>query len=296
MPALEVAELRKSYGSLQALRGVSFAVEPGEVLGYVGPNGAGKTTTLRIALGLVHADSGTVRVLGALAASSATRERVGYLPGELRLYGDRTARSFLDLFASFRPRRPPVLRPSLLDALGLGPSDLGRRIKFLSHGTRQKVGLVAAMQHDPDLLILDEPTTGLDPLVQRAFREVLVERVERGRAVLLSSHVLSEAEALCHRVAVLRAGELLAVEPIEALRRRMVRRVQVRVRGTPPAALLTAPGVTRHEVQGADVVLWVQGDVNPVLRAVAATDVERFVFAEPQLEDVFMSFFAGQPS
>jgi ABC-2 type transport system ATP-binding protein len=294
MPALEVSDLHKSYGSIQALHGVSFNVEAGEVLGYLGPNGAGKTTTLRILMGLVHADAGRVRLLGEPLRSPAVRERIGYLPGELALYGDLTARTLLDLFARFRPRRPPVLQEHLLQTLSLEAADLSRKLKFLSHGTRQKVGLVLAMQHDPDLLVLDEPTTGLDPLVQRGFRDVLRERVEQGRAVLLSSHVLSEAEAMCHRVAVLRAGELLTVESVEVLRQHLVRRVQLHLRGAVPETLSSLPGVTRSEINGQDVVLWVQGDVNPVLRAVAQVDVERFVFSEPQLEDVFLGFFAGE--
>ena len=293
MQALEVTGLHKRYGALPALCGVSFDLGPGEILGYLGPNGAGKTTTLRILLDLVRADAGTVRIFGQPATRAAVRARVGYLPGELRLYDDLRAQAVLDLFAGFRPGRPPVLRPALLAALGLEPADLARRLKILSHGTRQKVGLVLAMQHDPELLLLDEPTLGLDPLVQRALRTVLQERAAAGRAILLSSHVLSEVEAVCHRVAVLRAGSLLALESVQALRQRVVRRVQVRVRGVAPAGLGGVAGVVRAEIRGPDAVLWVQGDVNPVLRAVAALDVERFVFAEPQLEDVFLSFFAG---
>jgi ABC-2 type transport system ATP-binding protein len=294
MFALEISDLRKRYGRIHALRGVTFAVRPGEILGYLGPNGAGKTTTLRILVGLVRADAGTVRVLGNRPRSASVRDRIGYLPGELRLYGDMRAGALLDLFARFRPTRPPVLRERLLDAFALTTADLSRRLKFLSHGTRQKVGLVVAMQHDPDLLILDEPTIGLDPLMQRAFREVLGERAARGRAVLLSSHVLSEAEAACHRVAVLRSGELLAVESVEALRKRMVRRVHVRVHGTLPAGLATVPGVARSEIHGSEAALWVQGDLNPVLRAVSQLDIDRFALPEPQLEDIFLSFFEAR--
>ena len=296
MSALEVASLRKRYGTVQALRDVSFSVEPGEIFGYLGPNGAGKTTTLRILAGLVHADTGTARLLGEPARRATIRSRIGYLPGELRLYGGMTAGAILDLFAAFRPYRKPVLRERLLDAFGLGPADLARRIKVLSHGTKQKLGLVIAMQHDPDVLILDEPTNGLDPLVQRACRSILQERATAGRAVLLSSHVLSEVEAICHRVAVLRAGELLAVEEVEVLRARILRRAQLRARAPLPETLARVPGVARAEIEGFDAVLWIQGDLNPVLRAVAQLDVERFVFAEPQLEDVFLSFFAGASS
>ena len=293
MPALEVADLHKRFGRVRALRGVSFALEPGEVFGYLGPNGAGKTTTLRIILGLVRADRGAARLLGGPAGEPASRERVGFVPGELRLPGGMTGRAVLEHFARFRPARPPVLRERLLDALDLRESDLRRRVKWLSHGTRQKLGLVAALQHDPDLVLLDEPTNGLDPLVQRAFRDVVRELAARGRAVLLSSHVLSEVEAVCGRVAVLRDGELLAVEGIEALRGRLTRRLEVRFRGAAPADLAALPGVTRAETAGDGATLWLRGDVNPLLRRLAGCDVAHLVFPEPQLEDVFLDLYRG---
>ncbi len=293
MPAIEVAGLRKRFGPVHALRGVSFALEPGEVFGYLGPNGAGKTTTLRIAVGLVRADAGEVRLLGEPARRASARERIGYLPGELRLWDDWSARALLDHFARCRPSRPPVLRGPLLEAFGFAAADLGRRVKSLSHGTRRKLGLVLAMQHDPDLLLLDEPTAGLDPLVQRAFREVVLERAAAGRAVLLSSHVLSEVEAVCGRVAILRAGELLALESIESLRARMLRRARVRFRGPAPAGLTRLAGVERAEVGGNEATLWVRGDPNPLLAEVARAGVEQFVFPEPQLEDIFLAYYRG---
>jgi len=294
MPALEVAGLAKRFGRVHALRGVSFAVEPGEVFGYLGPNAAGKTTTLRILLGLVRADRGRARLLGAPAGRPASRERVGFLPGDLRLPGGMTGRALLDHFARFRPSRPPVLRERLLDALDLRESDLARRVKWLSHGTRQKLGLVIALQHDPDVVLLDEPTTGLDPLVQQGLRGLIRELAARGRALLFSSHVLSEVEAVCGRVGVLRAGQLLAVEEIEALRARLVRRLEARFRGPAPADLATLPGVARAELAGEAATLWLRGDVNPLLRRLAACQVEHLSFPEPQLEDVFLDLYRGR--
>jgi len=291
MNALEVSGLSKRFGRVQALRDVGFGVAPGEIFGYLGPNGAGKTTTLRIAMDLVRADRGEVRLLGATSRQARSRQAVGYLPGELHLHGEMNGHAVLDFFAGFRPRRPPVLRARLLDALDLGESDLARRVKSLSHGTRQKLGLVLAMQHDPELLLLDEPTAGLDPLVQHAFRALLLELASRGRAVLLSSHVLSEVEAVCGRIAILKAGQVLAVEAIDTLRARVVRRMQVRFRGEAPPALAARPGVVRAEVAGRDATLWVQGDINPLLREIATAGVEQFVFPEPQLEDIFLDYY-----
>jgi ABC-2 type transport system ATP-binding protein len=294
MNAFEVSGLSKRYGRVQALRGVSFGVAAGEIFGYLGPNGAGKTTTLRIALGLVRADRGMARLLGAPAGDARAREAIGYLPGELRLYPDMTGWGLLDYLARFRRGRPPVLRARLLEALDLDEGTLSRRVKTLSHGTRQKLGLVLAMQHDPDLLLLDEPTAGLDPLVQRAFRGLLLERAARGKAVVLSSHVLSEVEAVCGRVAILRAGELLAVESIQTLRGRVVRQMHVRFEGEAPATLAGLPGVTNARIDGREALLSVQGDLNPLLREIATRPVEQLVFPEPQLEDIFLQYYGPE--
>ncbi len=293
MPPLVVEDLAKRYGRVRALAGVSFSVEAGEVFGYLGPNGAGKTTTLRIILGLVRASAGGVKVLGSAPGDVRSRSDIGYLPGEMRLAGEMTGSGLLDYFAGFRPAAPPVLRPKLLSALGLQPSDLARRVKFLSHGTRQKIGLVIAMQHDPRLLLLDEPTTGLDPLVQKAFRDLVLDFAARGRAVFFSSHVLSEVETVCARVAILRGGKLVAVESVGDLRSRMLRRLEVSFRGDAPPGLKTVAGVDRWEIEGRNARLWVRGDVNPVLRLLAREEVERFVFPEAELEDIFLTYYAG---
>ena len=290
-PPLEVTDLTKRFGSIEALRGVSFVVEPGEVVGYLGPNGAGKTTTLRIALGLVHPTAGEVRLFGQPPANAASRDDIGFIPGDLRLYGDMTGRGVLEYFAGFRPRRPPIRRGEIADALGVDTGVLRQRVKFLSHGTRQKLGLLVAMQHDPAFLLLDEPSNGIDPLVQHAFRALVVEHARRGRAVLLSSHIISEAEAVCSRVAILRAGRVVALESIEALRASVVRRARIGFRGAPPAGLAETPGVTRVEANGADVALWLRGDVNPLLRTLAGADIERLVFPEPELEDIFLDYY-----
>jgi ABC-2 type transport system ATP-binding protein len=291
MQPLEVRGLAKRFGAVEALRGVTFSVEAGEVFGYLGPNGAGKTTTLRILADLVRPGAGSARLLGRDSRDPASREEMGYLPGDLRLHGDMTAFAALDFFAGFRPRKPPRLRARLLEALGLDGATLVRRVKFLSQGTRQKVGLVAAMQHDPALLLLDEPTNGLDPLVQRDFRALLGDFAARGRAVLFSSHVLSEVEQACGRVAILREGELVALEAIGALRDKVLRRLTVRFRTAPPPALAQVAGVVRSEIEGREATLWVRGDLDPVIAALAAAPVEDLSFPEAQLEDIFLAYY-----
>jgi ABC-2 type transport system ATP-binding protein len=290
-PSLSLADVSKRFGAVHALRAVSFDIAPGEVFGYLGPNGAGKTTTLRAVLGLVRPETGSIRVLGRPAAHPAARRGVGFLPGELRLWNELNGRAVLDHFARYRPDRPPQLRARVLEALALDDATLARRVKVLSHGTRQKLGLAIAMQHRPELLLLDEPSLGLDPLVQRAFRTLVQEFAADGSAVLFSSHVLSEVEAVCDRVAILRAGEIVAVESVETLRHRVVRRLWARFRQHVPGELQNLPAVERMEVTGKDASLWIRGDINAVLRVLATADVEELVFPEPQLEDVFMGYY-----
>jgi beta-exotoxin I transport system ATP-binding protein len=287
---LELHNLKKNFGTVAALRGVSFSVERGEVFGYLGPNGAGKTTTLRIILGLVRPSEGNVRIFDRPASDAGSRNDIGFLPGDLHLYGDMTGLATLDFFAGFRPAAPPILRDSLIDRLGLDQSTLHRRVKFLSHGTRQKIGLLIAMQHDPGLLLLDEPANGLDPVVQHAFHGIVRDFAERGRSVLLSSHMLSEVETVCRRVAILKAGEIVALETIDNLRDKVVRKLTVKFRRDVPQ-FSGVPGISRFEMRDREAVLWVRGDLNPLLRVLAGAEVDDMVFPEPELEDIFLSYY-----
>ncbi len=292
-PALEVLDVRKRFGAIAAVDGITFSVAPGEIFGYLGPNGAGKSTTLRIVGGLVRADAGAVRILGASHRDARARRSIGFLPGELKLWGSMRAGDLLDRIAAFRPERPPVLRARLLEVLDVGPEVLAKKVKFASHGTKQKIGIVAAMQHDPELVLLDEPTLGLDPLVQEAFRRELVALASRGRAVLFSSHILPEVEAICRRVAILRKGKIVALETVDALRRATVRRLRVRFAAAAPADLASIPGVARVAPLERGAEIFVQGDVNPLLRRLAGEEIEDLVFPEPELEDIFMTYYRG---
>jgi len=294
---LQLRGLAKHYGKVPALKGLDLTLSPGEVLGYLGPNGAGKTTTLRLVLGLLHPTAGEIVLFGQrmrarTAAGARLRERLGYLPGELSLYGEMSGHALLDYFARFHPRRPPPLpwQSRLREAFGLDKITLARRVKLLSHGTRQKLGLVLSMQHQPELLLLDEPTLGLDPFMQQAFATLIRELAQQGKAILFSSHILSEVERLCQRVALLRAGELIALETISALRHKMVRRMTLRT-ASPPPGLGQLPGVLRCERQEAQITLWVQGDLNPLLRALATIQVDALIFPEAELEDVLAQYY-----
>jgi beta-exotoxin I transport system ATP-binding protein len=292
---LQLRDLAKRYHRVTALRSVSFAVETGEIFGYLGPNGAGKTTTLRLILGLAHPSAGEIEIFGKRVApasrhSVAMRQRLGFLPGELSLYSEMTGQALLDYFARFRPQHPPAWRERLLEALALDTGTLRRRVKLLSHGTRQKLGLVIAMQHQPDLLLLDEPTLGLDPLMQRAFIELVKELASRGTTIFFSSHILSEVENLCQRVAILRAGELIALESIAKLREKMVRRMTIRFADAVPQ-LENLPGIVRVETRDKELTLFVRGDINPLVRQLANHQIDHLVFPEPELEDIFAHYY-----
>ena len=291
-PAIEVEHLTKYYGSTRGVERLSFTVEPGEVFGFLGPNGAGKTTTIRLLLDLLRPSRGTIRVLGLDPRRDVleVHRRVGYLPGELALYERLTGETFLDMVDALRGERDGRTR-RLADRLDL---DLTRRIGTLSHGNRQKFGLVLAFAYEPDLLVLDEPTQGLDPLVQQEFYALVQEARDRGAAVFLSSHVMPEVERTCDRVAIVRAGELAAIEDVGHLKTRSVRTVEIHLAGPADAAAFRdLPGVRSAQARGDVVVLSVEGSIDPVVKAAARHEVIDLVTHEPSLEDVFLAFYGG---
>ena len=306
MNAIETAGLSKHYQQdnvirrlgpgrrdpIRALEGVTLAVRPGEVFGFLGPNGAGKSTCIRLLLGFLHPTSGSARVLGLDTETDgvAIRGRVGYLPGGIALYDAMTGRDLLDYLGAFYGR-PPALRPRLLDGLELSAGDLARPVRDYSRGMRQKLGIIQALQHDPELAILDEPSEGLDPLMQRAFYEILDELRAAGSTVFLSSHVLSEVERVCDRVAIVRRGRLVALEEIGALLARRRRSVEMRVEGDPPT-LAGVPGVSDVVAVGGHLRCHLEGDVRPFMAAIAGSQVTDLTIEPARLEDAFLELYA----
>jgi ABC-2 type transport system ATP-binding protein len=290
--AIRTENLTKRYGPALALDGVSLAVGAGTIYGFLGPNGAGKTTTIRILLGFIRASAGTASIFGhdAWADGVAARRNIGYLVGADALYPDMTGSSLLDHAAALSGSQP-VLRSRLLDALELGPEALRRRLSTYSKGMRQKVALIAAMQHDPELLILDEPSDGLDPLIQRNFEQCLREANRRGRTIFMSSHDLPEVERICERVAIVRGGRLLAEESIADLARLHRRQATVIFKGPAPADIGDTAGVTVVERNGSRVELDIDGEIGPLLSALAVLDVADLLLPPPRLEDIFMGFY-----
>jgi ABC-2 type transport system ATP-binding protein len=292
-PAAVVAvrNLTKRYGSIRGVDDLTFEVGPGEAFGYLGPNGAGKTTTIRTLLDFIRPTSGTVRLFGMDPRREGVRvhQRVGYLPGELALYERTTGEDLLRSFAELRGGVAWSTVTDLADRLGL---DLTRRIHELSHGNKQKIGLVQAFMHAPDLLILDEPTQGLDPLVQQTFYAMVLEERQRGAAILLSSHVMPEVERVCDRVGIIREGRLVTVADIGELKAKARRRIELRFDGpAPDAAFRAIPGVKDVVVHGDSLMLSVEGPVDAVVKEAARHYVVSLESLEPSLEDAFLAFY-----
>jgi ABC-2 type transport system ATP-binding protein len=285
--------LTKHYGATVGVSDLTFTVQAGEVFGYLGLNGAGKTTTIRLLLDLIRPTAGRVELFGldARAHGCAIRERVGYLPGDLRLYERLTGLEHLRYFASLRSMQDLGDGERLAARLEL---DLDRPVRALSKGNRQKVGLVLALMHRPDLLIFDEPTAGLDPLVQQVVHAVVREATAGGCTVFVSSHVLSEVQQLADRVALIRDGELELVETVEVLRRRAVSRVEATfAEPLPPDAFSGIPGVREVDRRGNAVVLSLQGEVDPLVKALARFRLQALDIHEADLEDVFLELYRG---
>jgi len=293
-PAILCEGLSKRYDSQLALDGLDLRVEPGEIFGFLGPNGAGKSTTIRLLLDLIRPTAGRAAILGfdCRRQSHEVRARTGYLPGDLRLYPGLTGHQTIDLIAGLR--RGGVDRSyvaGLAERLSL---DLSRHAGAYSKGTRQKLGVVLALLGRPPVLLLDEPTSGLDPLMQHAVWEILREEAARGAAVFFSSHVMSEVEQVCTRVAILREGRLAAVEPVGSLRARAVRHVEVSFAGEPPpAAAFVLPGVRELRRERAELEFEVTGEVDALLKALAHYHVVDFRTAQPTLDEVLMSYYRG---
>ena len=291
---IRTEKLTKSYGSHRGIVDVDLAVEKGEVFGFLGPNGAGKTTTIRVLLDLIRPSSGKAYVfdIESSADPAAIHRRLGYLPGEFTLYDRLTGRQTLEYFGNLRGGVDPVYQASLIERLNLDPS---RRFREYSKGNKQKVGLVAALQHRPELLILDEPTAGLDPLVQQTFFSLLREAVAEERTVFLSSHILSEAERSCDRVAIIREGRIVRVDRVDALRDLAHHQVELRFAGDPPAAdFATIAGVSDVQVEGHLLRLRIFGAITPVVQAAARLGVTDFLSREPSLEETFLAQYGSE--
>jgi beta-exotoxin I transport system ATP-binding protein len=308
MDAIETVGLTKRYGrgglpihrpgrravpeTAPALDDLSVNVKEGEIFGFLGPNGAGKSTMIRLLLGYLHPTAGRATVLGfdAVRQSVQIRRRVGYLPGGIALYDSMSGERLLDYLGGLTGR-PSVRRAALLDRLELSEKTLRRPVRDYSRGMRQKMGIIQALQHDPELAILDEPSEGLDPLMQRAFYEILGDLRRVGRTIFFSSHVLSEVERVCDRVAIVRAGRLVALEDVAALLKRRKRNVEMRLAGPAPK-LAGVRGVSAIRQSDGRLTLSLEGDVAPFLAAIAGAWITDLTIEPAHLEEAFLEYYA----
>ncbi|MFE4592838.1 ABC transporter ATP-binding protein [Streptomyces laurentii] len=289
--AISVAGLHKAFGRTKALDGLDLQVETGEVHGFLGPNGSGKSTTIRVLLGLLRADSGTVRLLGKDPWADAVElhRRLAYVPGDVTLWRNLTGGEVIDLYGRLRGPLDPARRAALIERFELDPTKKGRTY---SKGNRQKVALVAAFAADVDLLVLDEPTSGLDPLMEEVFQDCVDEARDRGVTVLLSSHILSEVETLCDRVSIIRNGVTVESGSLAELRHLTRTSVVAELAG-PPNGLTGLPGVHDLDVQGHRVRLQVDTDkIDAVLRSLTESGVRSLVSTPPTLEELFLRHYA----
>jgi ABC-type multidrug transport system ATPase subunit len=291
---IETEKLTKSYGPNRGIVDLDLEVDEGEVFGFLGPNGAGKTTTIRTLLDHLRPTSGRARIFGieTTADPVAIHRRTGYLPGEFTLYDRLTGGQTIEYFGNLRGGVDPAYRASLIERLDLDPS---RRFKEYSKGNKQKLGLVIAFQHRPELLVLDEPTSGLDPLVQQAFYGLVREAQAEGRTVFLSSHVLSEVERTCDRVAIVRDGRLVRTGRVDTLRDLAHHQVELRFPdGVPTAEFAALPGVSDVVVEDHTLRLRIAGPITPVLQAAARHELVDFLSREPSLEETFLAEYGRQ--
>ncbi len=289
-PVISTEKLTKYYGKSRGIIDVDLSIMDGEIFGFIGPNGAGKTTTIRLLLNFIFPTGGKATILGmdAIRDSREIKRVTGYLPGDAAYYGELRGKDFLEYASRFYEKDCLKRGRELADIFEL---DLDRRIETLSLGNRKKIGVVQALMHEPRLLILDEPTSGLDPLIQKRFYEVLLEENRKGTTVFLSSHVLSEVQKMCNRVAILKEGRVLRVEEVETLRSKQLLKVQVSF--VDPAADLPegVQGIVDPVRENGTLRFMFSGNIDSLVKALAKTNISGLRLEEPALEEVFMHYY-----
>ena len=289
MSIIEVSHLTKYYGKARGIVDVSFAEEEGEIFGFIGPNGAGKSTTIRLLLSLIHPTSGGAKVFGkdVLAHGPEIRRDIGYLPSEVFYYEGMKVIDLLKYSASFYAHDCTRRLHELSEIMEL---ELHRRISDLSYGNKKKVGIVQGLLHSPKLLFLDEPTAGLDQLMQRKFFNLIREENARGVTVFFSSHILGEVQRLCNRVGIIREGRIVEISDIRTLQQNNYKKVRLTAEGLTPASF-ELPGVTNLQADDSTVHFFFKGDINAVLQKIRGVRVTDVTIEEPTLEEIFMHYY-----
>ena len=293
MNVIEIKHLRKDYGKARGIVDVSFEVREGEIFGFIGPNGAGKSTTIRTLLALIHPTSGSATIFGRDCIKDAREiaKDVGYLPSEVFYYDNMKVIDLLKYSASFYKKDCSARIKNLSDQLGL---DLHRKIADLSFGNRKKVGIIQGLIHQPKLIILDEPSIGLDPLMQQTFFDILLEENREGATILFSSHILSEVQKICGRVAIIREGLIVRVDSIASFRDNSYKKIAVDTAQALDAEAFHLPGVAKLEYGDRTASFIYQGSVNDIMQRLAGMDLTNISITEPDLEEIFMHYYRAE--
>ncbi|TLS48916.1 ABC transporter ATP-binding protein [Paenibacillus antri] len=289
MSVIELKALTKTYGNARGITDVNLKVEHGEVFGFIGPNGAGKSTTIRTLLGLVHATSGSATIFGkSCSEHPEIRKELGYLPSEVFYYDGMRVIDLLKYSASFYKKDCMKRIKELSEMMDL---DLKKKIDDLSFGNKKKVGIVQGLLHEPKLIILDEPTSGLDPLMQQKFFELIAQENQKGAAVFFSSHILSEVQKMCDRVAFIKDGRIIKQEKISDLQENSYKKISLEAKSGIAKAALEMDGVSNIELKGNTASFIFRGNINAIMRRVAEIELTNITIAEPDLEEIFMHYY-----
>lgn len=290
MNVIEIKNLTKSYGKARGIIDVSFNVEEGEIFGFIGPNGAGKSTTIRTLLSLIYPTSGSAKIFGkdCIQFAPEIKKEIGYLPSEVFYYDDMKVIDLLKYSASFYKKDCTERIHQLAEIMDL---DLKRKIDDLSLGNKKKVGIVQGLIHEPKLIILDEPTSGLDPLMQQKFFDLLAMENKKGATILFSSHILSEVQRLCNRVAIIKEGRIVTVEKISTLKENNYKKFKVETRSELDKEHFNIPGVSNLDGKGKLVSFLFKGNINSVLKKIAEIEILNLWVEEPDLEEIFLHYY-----
>lgn len=287
---IDIQNLTKQYGKQRGIDNVSFSVEKGEIFGFIGPNGAGKSTTIRTLLALIHPTSGSATIFGkdCISEAPSIAQDIGYLPSETFFYEGMTVKELLDYTAKLYKKDCSTRIKELSERLKL---DTSRKIRDLSFGNKKKVGIVAGLLHSPQLIILDEPTSGLDPLMQDTFFEILKEENEKGATILFSSHILSEVQKMCDRIAILKEGKVISIQSIHELHASTYKRIQLRTKDSVSEEELSLDGVTEFEQREEEISFMYEGNVSQLIDSLSKLDILDIFIEEPSLEEIFMHYY-----
>jgi ABC-2 type transport system ATP-binding protein len=289
--AIEINQLSKYYGKSRGIVDVTFHVEEGEIFGFIGPNGAGKSTTIRTLLALIYPTSGSATIFGKDCITDAPEiaKRIGYLPSEVFYYDGMRVLDLLKYSASFYKKDCNKRMLELSSRLNL---DLNRKIEDLSFGNKKKVGIVQGLLHSPDLIILDEPTLGLDPLMQQTFFELIKEENSRGATVLMSSHILNEVQRICGRVAIIKEGRIIDVQKISALKESSVKRIALDSAEPLSQDIFELEGISDLKIEGLSVSFLFRGDINRIVALLSSIKLTNLQATEPDLEEIFLHYYS----